>query len=734
MAVDLTTSALRSLVMLGSAGNPDAFAELVRRFQDMAVGYAYSVVRNRAVAEDVAQDAFIAAWQSLDQLREPEAFAGWFRRIVFKHCDRHTRGRREDATSNSEPPATREAELTNGDTDLVLRAAVDQLPPHQREVVVLFYYTDRSMQAIARFLDVPVSTVKSRLFDARAQLKQRFSDMVDDALPDAQRPSGSTRFHDKVMRIIQPDELKTDAPRFYGGFAGHDVWDMIVAALTGDVPALRRLLNKDPRLVDAEYFYTKPIHFAVREGHVEAVTVLLEAGSDPMHRPYGLDDLPTTARDRGHEAVAQLVEAARARRTGAPVQADHPIHRAAASGDMSALRTVLDADPTALTARDSEGRTAVDLATRHGRIEALKLLLDRGATVSSANAVADRFMPNVQAWPTQLRWATVGLLLGRGAAYTLTLAAGMGDMLRVRELLDADPALIRHQDPDGRRPLSAAAEGGHREIVRLLLDRGTDPNWDDGPNAPRGSALYFAARAGDLEMIQMLLDKGADPNADIESSGNAVYAAKDAQVRALLFRHGAKPLDPFSTAHQGDIDAVRRYLDETPPDKWDGAGLYTATVSTANWPLFNLLIERNVQPPKVLTLCHSYLWKTLEMTKVLLERGMMSPNLPDWQRATPLHKLTGNHNRRGPHPRQLELIALFLDHGADIEARDEEYQSTPLGWAARNGATAAAQLLIERGASVMMRDGPSWATPLEWAKRRGHQPLVELLRRHGATD
>ena len=69
--------------------------------------------------------------------------------------------------------------------------------------------------------------------------------------------------------MIKPPELASE------------VWDAICAAATGDAEALRRLLARDPNLYRAEYWYTPPIHFAVREGHLEAVRVLLEAGAVP---------------------------------------------------------------------------------------------------------------------------------------------------------------------------------------------------------------------------------------------------------------------------------------------------------------------------------------------------------------------------------------------------------------------------------------------------------------------
>src|SRR5438128_11531340 len=63
-------------------------------FQDMAYACAYAVLGEFYLAEDAAQEAFISAWQKLDQLRQPEAFPGWFRRIVLTECNRLTRGKR----------------------------------------------------------------------------------------------------------------------------------------------------------------------------------------------------------------------------------------------------------------------------------------------------------------------------------------------------------------------------------------------------------------------------------------------------------------------------------------------------------------------------------------------------------------------------------------------------------------------------------------------------------------
>ena len=79
------------LVSSARAGDQLAFGELVRRHQNRAVAYATAILRDRHLAEDAAQEAFVEAYRELASLREPAAFGAWLRRIVFKHCDRLTR-------------------------------------------------------------------------------------------------------------------------------------------------------------------------------------------------------------------------------------------------------------------------------------------------------------------------------------------------------------------------------------------------------------------------------------------------------------------------------------------------------------------------------------------------------------------------------------------------------------------------------------------------------------------
>jgi ankyrin repeat protein len=113
--------------------------------------------------------------------------------------------------------------------------------------------------------------------------------------------------------------------------------------------------------------------------------------------------------------------------------------------------------------------------------------------------------------------------------------------------------------------------------------------------------------------------------------------------------------------------------------------------------------------------------RTRELTAFLFRNGM-DPNRPDWLRITPLHRFA----EQGA----IENAAIFIDHGADLHARDEELSSTPLGYASKSGQTRMVEFLLRRGARPNLPDDPPWATPLAWATRRGHDDIVRLLTDH----
>ena len=175
---------LETAVRAATAGDLDAFAEIVKRFQHMAFGYALSFVRDLGQAEDIVQEAFVAAWDALPTLADPAAFAGWLRGIVRHRAHRVLRRKHlealpltaADTVAADEPAPDRRVERRQAAASVM--AAIAGLARPLREVVTLYYVHDCSQQDIATFLGVPVTTVNNRLHAARAQLKRRTLTMV----------------------------------------------------------------------------------------------------------------------------------------------------------------------------------------------------------------------------------------------------------------------------------------------------------------------------------------------------------------------------------------------------------------------------------------------------------------------------------------------------------------------------------------------------------------------------
>ena len=158
-------------------GTPEAFDEIVSRFERTAHASAFALLRDSHLAQDVVQEAFVDAYQTLHKLRDRDAFPGWFRRIVFKHADRIRRRPQPPLAGMGQARAVRdntlspEERLLADEQSAVIRGALDRLPEHERIVTSLFYMGGQSHREISDFLVLPLSTIKKRLHDARKRLR-----------------------------------------------------------------------------------------------------------------------------------------------------------------------------------------------------------------------------------------------------------------------------------------------------------------------------------------------------------------------------------------------------------------------------------------------------------------------------------------------------------------------------------------------------------------------------------
>jgi ankyrin repeat protein len=264
------------------------------------------------------------------------------------------------------------------------------------------------------------------------------------------------------------------------------------------------------------------------------------------------------------------------------------------------------------------------------------------------------------------------------------------------------------------------------EVVKLLLERGADPNLPEEGIAPHGHALYSAVANKHYEIAKLLLEHGAYSNPEVESSADALSRAisnSDQPMIELLCSYGAARAVHL-LAYDGDIRTAAAAFAANPALADDPDALANAA-SEGHDAFVCLMLRYERDLPKRITFpAWSVGAKSRELNELLFAHGM-NPSQPDWLLITPLHQFA----RKG----DLENAQLFLDHGANLHARDEDICSTPLGWAAKYGEKRMVELLLQRGAEPNLPDDPPWATPLAWATRRGHTQVATLLQQHGAV-
>jgi ankyrin repeat protein len=467
-------------------------------------------------------------------------------------------------------------------------------------------------------------------------------------------------------RMLQPAELKSDQKLLWSPGRGTDVWALIQACTSGDVPAVRALIARDPSLARSHYDYRKPLYFAVRENRIDVVRFLLEHDRNPLD--LWVDDDPIEiARDRGYTDMEQLLAHTLEAKFNASPKGE-PVALALRNHDLKQMNELLDARPELVGKGDRRSNQPIHWATMTRQLDAIDELLRRGADINAQRIDGGRPIHLTNGdyfyrgwrdvpgnWPVT-REQVMAHLKARGAFIDLPTACHTGDIERVRELLRQNPSLANKVGEyegyylGAGAPLSNAAAVGRLDIVQLLLDHGADPNLPEEQVAPKGKALYSAVSNGHYEIAKLLLERGAFPNPPVESSGDALWWSRerrpDKRMEQLLLSYGAEP----TKGHTGE-----------------------------EWP-----------------------------TRAL-----------NWLRISPLHEAA----RKG----DVREAKKLLEAGADLAARDEHLRSTPLAWAAKFGQLDMVKFLLGRGAPKSLPDDPDWATPLAWATRRGHGEIAKLL-------
>ncbi|MBI1927950.1 sigma-70 family RNA polymerase sigma factor [Candidatus Poribacteria bacterium] len=580
-----------NLLLRAQAGDLDAYGTIVQRFQDMAVGYAYSILRDFQLAEDAAQEAFIEAYANLSKVYGPAAFPGWLRKMIFKHCDRLTRGTRAETLppealgeipADMKDPA--EVMVEQEMKELVL-AAIAALPEKQREATTLFYINGYSQKEIADFLEVPVTTVDNRLRASRKRLKatlspnlieERMITMVKDNLQE-QRPSKDEKFAKEVVNRVE--RAKGDVNILsWGedslGYYEREVRELMNGHRAGLASTVRRLKEHLPRFAHASDEAIRASNLSTKEAQL------------------------ALAHEKGFPTWDTLIE--RARLLGSVGKNSENLDAraraafdAVGSGDVNTLKRLLAEDATLIHATLDNATLLEKAAWRQPEVnsdmalEMAKTLIHAGSLITDLTlyraCYGDPGILEALIDAGALKSETNGLLAlkfvvmeGNGKKADVFvkhgvkpqgfwMAAGVGDLEGVKGYFDANGQLkpeaaayrpnladmgwfeqkSRSDDPQEilEEAFVIACANGRIEVAKFLFEKGVPV--DAIPPGLGGlcTPLHFAVRFGHLEVVKFLVEHGAEVNRQGAYHETPLkWAAKGVRgsVAAYLCEHGAQ--------------------------------------------------------------------------------------------------------------------------------------------------------------------------------------------------
>ncbi len=174
------------LVELAIADNADAFGVIVSRWERKIFALCFGMLAREEEAKDAAQETFISAYRNLKNFRGEAKVSSWLHRIAVNQCltfKRRTKSRSEsylDDEENTEdkvfvasPAFSPSKQTEKSERTMLIRQAVLSLPADLKEVIVLKEFQEMTFQEISDELDLPLSTVKSRLYTALKQLRMK---------------------------------------------------------------------------------------------------------------------------------------------------------------------------------------------------------------------------------------------------------------------------------------------------------------------------------------------------------------------------------------------------------------------------------------------------------------------------------------------------------------------------------------------------------------------------------
>lgn len=182
---------ISDLIKRALDGDQKAYEGLLKRYQSGIYNMIYQMIKNREETEDLVQESFIKAFRSLESYNENYAFSTWLYKIAFNHCIDAIRKKKLKTLPLDRPIQLAEGEIQHEIRDdshcpegdylflerkKLIQKTIDSLPERYRVAIVLRHQKEHSYEEIAQMLDIPIGTVKARIFRAREMLKKKLQD------------------------------------------------------------------------------------------------------------------------------------------------------------------------------------------------------------------------------------------------------------------------------------------------------------------------------------------------------------------------------------------------------------------------------------------------------------------------------------------------------------------------------------------------------------------------------
>jgi ankyrin repeat protein len=301
--------------------------------------------------------------------------------------------------------------------------------------------------------------------------------------------------------------------------------------------------------------------------------------------------------------------------------------------------------------------------------------------------------------------------------WEILFASYHGDLQRIKELVSECPELIYAQY-NYTPPIHFAVREGHVALVNYLLENGAhDPGYRIYPFLDTLEVIADDRYHNEIALMLKVYSNNPAAQKFKGDNGQIYYERTDLQNQFQ------------EVVDKNDLNKTKQILKEHPEYVLDetyfwGEGILMMPAKENQREMIELLMSYGAKVPDILKWTQFYYFERYDSAAFLMEKGM-NPNVMSWHHVTILHDMA----QKG----DIQKAELLIKHGADINPIDEEYQSTPLGMAARWGHIEMVKYLLQQGADPN-KSGASWAMPLAWAKKKGHIEIEETLRNSRAGE